>query len=395
MKKGRPGIVLSALARPGGRARRRRGDAARDAARWACASPRSPLGARARGRTVEVGGEPVRVKSAGSTGGRATSRPSTTTAPPSRAATGAPAKPSGHARRWPRRTESSSDDSLAELERRIARARLRDRRLLRRRGLLARRRPRRARARRARARDHRRLARAGGRASSTARARWPRRSASRTRRSPPTSWPATATARNGRDRCYHCKTELYEHARGDRAPSAATRPCCPAPTPTTPATGAPACARRPSTACCTRCSRQGWQGRRARARRAARRAQRRASRRAPAWPRGSPTAPPVDLGTLRRIDRAERAVKALGYEQSAGPPPRRAGQARAAASTTWSGASASSRGSSGRSSRPATAGRRSIRSRSAPARSIASSSWIQRRPQQRGERVTVPVHRGG
>jgi len=49
--------------------------------------------------------------------------------------------------------------------------------------------------------------------------------------------------RNDRFRCYYCKSELYDG--WPRWPGGAdSPPCCPAPTPTTRATGGPGCARR-------------------------------------------------------------------------------------------------------------------------------------------------------
>ena len=119
-------------------------------------------------------------------------------------------------------------------------------------------------------------------------------------------------ARNGPDRCYFCKSELYD-ALAALADVAATPCSCRAPTRTTPGTGAPGCAPPPSTGCATRC----W--RRARARR-------RSARWREPWRSPARTSPPrpclasripygteVDRDTLARIDRAERAVRALGF----------------------------------------------------------------------------------
>ena len=63
MKRGRPGFIMSALARPDDRTRGRRGDAARDEhARRADRPPRPRSSWSASSFTVEVAGEPVRIK---------------------------------------------------------------------------------------------------------------------------------------------------------------------------------------------------------------------------------------------------------------------------------------------------------------------------------------------
>ena len=263
---------------------------------------------------------------------------------------------------------------IAELETEDRGARQRRRRVLGRRRLVARRRARRTRARRARARGHRGLARAGAPASSTARARWPTRSASRTRRSRPTSSPARATARNDRDRCYHCKTELYERlaalarARGYRGRAVRRQRRRRRRLAPRPARGGRA--RRPAPAARGR----RRQGRRARARAAL------------GVPSAEKPAIPVPglahplrharstSSTLRQIDAPSGRVQAPRLPRAARPPPRRARPARARRRPSSSARSArTSEAIVAAVARPATPRPRSPRSRSAPARSTPRS----------------------
>ena len=226
---------------------------------------RPPLGARARARSrSRSDGEPVaRQARAARRASRQRSRPSTTTASPPRGAIGRPVKdvwaaalaaargsPCDDVRartvaRTPTASSTAADRARCVLETRIATsARLSaggvDSSLV---AALAAARPRRSRARR-----HRRLRRARRR-----RARRRRGVAAAVgiahRRSPPTSSTRPDYRRNDRFRCFHCKTELYGRLAGARARARLSPPSSPAPTPTTPAIGAPACARPPSTAC--------------------------------------------------------------------------------------------------------------------------------------------------
>ena len=103
---------------------------------------------------------------------------------------------------------------------------------------------------------------------------------------------------------------------------AATRRCCRARTPTTPATGGPGCARPPSTACATRCSRPAPARPRCARWRASSGCRAPRSRRRRAWRRASRTARRSSPATLALIDRAERAVRALGFPIAARAPPR-------------------------------------------------------------------------
>ena len=117
---------------------------------------------------------------------------------------------------------------------------------------------------------------------------------------------------NGTDRCYHCKSELYDalaalaagaRLRGARLGRERRRRGRLAPRPDRGARArrrAPAARGRPR------------QGRRARARARTRRAQRRQGRE-PCLASRVPYGTPVDPATLARIDAAEQAVRALGF----------------------------------------------------------------------------------
>ena len=231
MKKGRPGVVLSALARPGDER------------------------AVARALLEETSALGVRVARLGATSSSARSEGSRSTAAPcaSRsacldgrvvnvapehddcaalaAATGGRKVGLGRgARRAPRTRMTPPLSSSA-----VARARERGRRVLGRRRLVARRRARGARARRSRARGHGRVARAGDRRARR-RARSPPRSASRTGRSRPPSSRARATAQRPRP-LLPLQDGALRPARRARARPRLRRRCSPARTPTTSATG--------------------------------------------------------------------------------------------------------------------------------------------------------------
>ena len=166
------------------------------------------------------------------------------------------------------------------------------------------------------------------------RARWP------SPRSRPRSRPASSTARAPSRRAIgiaheddHDRRSSRARATGATTPTAATtarpssttrssswpapaatRRCSPARTRDDPATGGPACAQRPSTASSTRCSRPASARTRcARLAARARRPERRTSRRRRASPRACPYGTEVDPAVAAQVDRAELALKALGY----------------------------------------------------------------------------------
>ena len=121
--------------------------------------------------------------------------------------------------------------------------------------------------------------------------------------------------RNDRDRCYHCKIGALRPARGARRSVVATPRCSPARTPTTSATGGRACRAAHGARRLPSAARGGmWERRRCAASRTCSRcAERREARLAvPGFP-PSRTAPAVDAAVLRRIDRAELALKRLGF----------------------------------------------------------------------------------
>ena len=118
------------------------------------------------------------------------------------------------------------------------------------------------------------------------------RSGSRTRRSRPTSSRATGYRAQRRRTAATSASPSSTTRSPSWPPRAATARCCRARTPTTPATGAPACAPPPSTASATRCSRPAPA--RPRCARSPAQLGCRAPRSRPrrASPRGSPTARP-------------------------------------------------------------------------------------------------------
>ena len=148
-------------------------------------------------------------------------------------------------------------------------------------------------------------------ASSSARATSRRPSGSRTRPSRPTSCtarPTAPTAPTAATTASPSSTTLSRASRRRRG----TQPCSPARTPTTSATGARAWRQRASTASCT--AHRAPQGRV----RELAEALGVPSARKPASPclaSRIPYGTAVTPGVLLQIDRAERAVKALGFEE--------------------------------------------------------------------------------
>ena len=170
------------------------------------------------------------------------------------------------------------------------------------------------RARRWRRRRDRGVARRSRAVSWTARERSLGRSGSSTRSSRPTSWrarPTVATTVTGattaRSSCTRCWA---------RSPSGeGSPPSCPARTRTTSATGVRDSAPPPSAGSGTRSSRPGSARPRSAPSRARSACRTRRSPPRPASPRGCPTGRRSTLEVLAQVDRAEAALKRLGYRE--------------------------------------------------------------------------------
>ena len=120
------------------------------------------------------------------------------------------------------------------------------------------------------------------------------------------------------------------HARGARRASAATRRWSPARTPTTTATGGPASRAASEHGVVHPLLEAGLGKAEVRALAHALGVPSAAKPASPCLASRVPYGTPVDPATLARIDARRAAVRALGFRGPARPPPRRAGQARAA-----------------------------------------------------------------